>query len=79
MAVCARTLEGIYHDAGYPEEASRYGELSAKYENRSSEPKVGGFGEAPFTPALSPALEQSLESGVKLLEFIRTRGTCSTG
>jgi pilus assembly protein FimV len=63
-AVCARTLEGIYHDAGYPEEASRYGELAAKYENRSSETKVEGFGEAPFTPALSPALEQSLESGV---------------
>ena len=34
-AVCCRTLESIYHDAGYPDEASRYGELAAKYEERS--------------------------------------------
>jgi tetratricopeptide (TPR) repeat protein len=35
-AVCCRTLEGIYHDAGYPEEATRYGELAAKYEERAA-------------------------------------------
>ncbi len=35
-AVCCRTLESIYHDAGHPEEASRYGELAGKYEERSS-------------------------------------------
>ena len=63
-AVCARTLEGIYHDAGYPEEASRYGELAAKYENRASAVKTDSLSEAPFTPAFSPALEHSLESGV---------------
>jgi tetratricopeptide (TPR) repeat protein len=33
-AVCCRTLESIYHDAGYPDEATRYGELAAKYEER---------------------------------------------
>jgi len=33
-AVCSRTLESIYHDAGHPEEATRYGELAAKYEER---------------------------------------------
>jgi tetratricopeptide (TPR) repeat protein len=33
-AVCCRSLESIYHDAGYPEEATRYGELAAKYEER---------------------------------------------
>ncbi|MEY2414248.1 MAG: hypothetical protein QOD84_2854 [Acidobacteriaceae bacterium] len=32
--VCCRTLESIYHDAGYPDEASRYGELAQKYEDR---------------------------------------------
>src|SRR5690348_17926981 len=31
-AVSCRTLESIYHDAGYPDEATRYGELAAKYE-----------------------------------------------
>jgi tetratricopeptide (TPR) repeat protein len=33
-AVCCRTLESIYHDAGHPDEASRYGELATKYEER---------------------------------------------
>ena len=35
-AVCCRTLESIYHDAGYPDEAARYGELAAKYEQRAA-------------------------------------------
>ncbi len=35
-AVCCRTLESIYHDAGHPDEATRYGELAAKYEERAS-------------------------------------------
>jgi tetratricopeptide (TPR) repeat protein len=35
-AVCCRTLEGIYSDAGYPEEAVRYGDLAGKYEERTS-------------------------------------------
>jgi tetratricopeptide (TPR) repeat protein len=35
-AVCCRTLESVYHDAGYPDEAMRYGELAARYENSGS-------------------------------------------
>jgi tetratricopeptide (TPR) repeat protein len=35
-AVCCRNLESVYHDAGYPDEATRYGELAAKYEERGS-------------------------------------------
>jgi tetratricopeptide (TPR) repeat protein len=35
-AVCCRTLESLYHDAGHAEEARRYGELAAKYEERSA-------------------------------------------
>ncbi len=31
-AVCCRTLESVYHDAGFPDEAVRYGELAARYE-----------------------------------------------
>ncbi len=31
-AVCCRTLESVYHDSGYPDEAVRYGELAARYE-----------------------------------------------
>ncbi|MGA8432631.1 MAG: tetratricopeptide repeat protein [Candidatus Sulfotelmatobacter sp.] len=35
-AVCCRTLKSIYSDAGYPEDATRYGELADRYEERSS-------------------------------------------
>jgi pilus assembly protein FimV len=35
-AACCRTLESIYHDAGHAEEASRYGDLAAKYQERSA-------------------------------------------
>jgi pilus assembly protein FimV len=35
-AVCCRTLEQLYHDAGHPDEASRYKELAGKYEERTS-------------------------------------------
>ena len=34
-AVCCHTLESLYHDAGHPGEASRYGELASKYEARA--------------------------------------------
>jgi tetratricopeptide (TPR) repeat protein len=36
--VCCRTLQNIYHEAGYPEEATRYGELADRYEERSAPP-----------------------------------------
>src|SRR5438445_108600 len=35
-AVCCRTLERIYHAAGHVDEATRYGELADKYEERTS-------------------------------------------
>jgi tetratricopeptide (TPR) repeat protein len=34
-AVCCRTLESIYHDAGHADEASRYADLAGKYEENS--------------------------------------------
>ena len=34
-AVCCRTLESVYHDAGFPDEAVRYGELATRYEERA--------------------------------------------
>ena len=49
-AVCCRTLESIYHDAGHPDEASRYGELAGKYEERA--------GSAPHTEASEVAPAQ---------------------
>jgi pilus assembly protein FimV len=35
-AVCCRTLQNVYSEAGYPEEATRYGDLADRYEHRSS-------------------------------------------
>jgi len=52
-AVCCRTLESIYHEAGCPDEATRYGELSAKYEERAAS-----------TPALSSKAAARVESAV---------------
>jgi tetratricopeptide (TPR) repeat protein len=37
-ALCCRTLQNVYSDAGYPDEATRYNELAARYEERSSTP-----------------------------------------
>jgi tetratricopeptide (TPR) repeat protein len=34
--VCCRTLQSVYSEAGYPEEATRYGELAHRYEQRSA-------------------------------------------
>jgi len=34
--ICCRTLQSVYSDADHPEEATRYGELAERYEERSS-------------------------------------------
>jgi tetratricopeptide (TPR) repeat protein len=61
-AVCCRTLQSIYSEAEYPEEATRYGELADRYEERSSSPAAAAMGEeAPMTlemPSLSDAVEE---------------------
>jgi len=72
-AVCCRTLEGIYHDAGHADEARRYSDLAAKYEQRGDStgapaPAVANVS-APVSSApaagefrvSAPAQEQSAE------------------
>ncbi len=44
-AACCRTLQSVYSAAEYPEEASRYGELAERYEERSSAPALDVPGE----------------------------------
>ena len=54
--VCCRTLQNVYSEAGYPEEATRYAELAARYEERSAPPAA-----APSAPvAEHAALTQSV-------------------
>jgi tetratricopeptide (TPR) repeat protein len=55
-AVCCRNLEQLYHDAGHPDEASRYSDLAGKYEERTSAKPVKGKDAIttpvmPFAPA----------------------------
>ena len=60
-AVCCRTLESLYHDAGYPEEATRYGELAEKYEERASiSPSAGESipAEVMFEPEFAAPVEE---------------------
>jgi tetratricopeptide (TPR) repeat protein len=38
--VCCRTLQSVYSDADHPEEATRYGELAERYEQRATVPAV---------------------------------------
>ena len=55
-ALCCRTLQSVYSEAEYPEEATRYGELAERYEERSSAPApVVSTEEAPiFLDAPAP-------------------------
>src|SRR5258708_5362194 len=53
-AVCCRTLESVYHDAGYPDEAVRFGELAARYEQNAET--------APFTSALTAISTRAIAS-----------------
>lgn len=55
-AVCCRNLEQLYHDAGHPDEASRYSDLAEKYEERTSTKTVSASAAMaapamPFAPA----------------------------
>jgi pilus assembly protein FimV len=60
-AVCCRNLEQLYHDAGHPDEASRYSDLAGKYEERTSAKPVEARSAPakPFAPAAiaPPAFE----------------------
>jgi tetratricopeptide (TPR) repeat protein len=52
-AVCCRTLESVYHDAGYPDEAVRYGELAGRYEQTAE--AMPSAVSSPAAPAPTPS------------------------
>jgi tetratricopeptide (TPR) repeat protein len=54
-AVCCRTLESVYHDAGYPDEAVRYGELAGRYEQTAE--AMPSAVSSPAAPAPTPSLK----------------------
>jgi tetratricopeptide (TPR) repeat protein len=59
-SVCCRTLQNIYSEAGYPEEATRYSELAGRYEERSAVPAVAEpvieHAAVPVTPEEVPSV-----------------------
>ena len=61
-AICCRTLQTLYSDAEHPDEATRYGELAERYEERSSLPTAGASAEEPHifldAPATPPKFQQ---------------------
>ena len=56
-AVCCRTLESIYHDAGHADEASKYSDLAAKYELRNA-PSAAKSKPIASQPVGSPAVQE---------------------
>ncbi len=56
-AVCCRTLESVYHDAGYPDEAVRYGDLAARYEQSAeAAPATSAASRSAASLAAPPAM-----------------------
>jgi pilus assembly protein FimV len=67
-AVCCRNLEQLYHDAGHPDEASRYKDLAEKYEDRSSNKAAEAtpreaFSATSFDPAKAEEATQATFNG----------------
>jgi tetratricopeptide (TPR) repeat protein len=67
-AACCRALESIYHDAGFPDEATRYGELAAKYEERAAPRQpIAELPVQPLTETRQPGAIQMEQEGVSAL------------
>ena len=61
--MCCRTLQSIYSEADHPEEATRYGELADRYEDRAATRAASAETEAPiFLDAAPPSVESSVDS-----------------
>jgi pilus assembly protein FimV len=55
--VCCRTLQNVYSEAGYPDEATRYGELAGRYEERSAPPAIA---DSIMEQAASPSIPEEI-------------------
>jgi hypothetical protein len=56
--VCCRTLQNVYSEAGYPEEATRYGQLADRYRERSGVPALTDSVVEPIAPREEPDGEE---------------------
>jgi tetratricopeptide (TPR) repeat protein len=62
-AVCCRTLQALYSEAEYPDEATRYSELAERYEERSATPAVAPEEEGHIFLDSQPHESHAAESG----------------
>jgi hypothetical protein len=60
--MCCRTLQTLYSDAGYPEEATRYNELAERYEERSSTHELAAVAHEAATPGAVSEVHRQTES-----------------
>ncbi len=69
-AVCCRTLQHIYSEAEHPEEATRYGELADRYEERSSkiDAIIAPAQSSPVGSTAEPEQESLQEFSIELPE-----------
>jgi pilus assembly protein FimV len=67
-AVCCRTLQNVYSEAEHPDEATRYGELAERYEERSSTHSHHDAGEEAHIFLDAPAPE-TLEAEPEVAEL----------
>ena len=64
-ALCCRTLQGVYSEAGYPEEATRYGELAGRYDEITTAPSdKPAEDEAPVTLQVGASEPDPAETAV---------------
>ena len=65
-ALCCRTLQSVYSEADHPEEATRYGELAERYEERTSIalPRTSADS-APISPDVTPKARASAKHDAK--------------
>ncbi|HEV2397858.1 MAG TPA: tetratricopeptide repeat protein [Candidatus Sulfotelmatobacter sp.] len=69
-ALCCRTLQHIYSDSDHPDEATRYGELAERYEERSSTPPIHTADEdAPIVIDASAPVEEAAQAEAEVAEF----------
>jgi tetratricopeptide (TPR) repeat protein len=69
-ALCCRTLQTLYSDAGYPDEATRYSELADRYEDRSSPHAVAVTEEIPA--AFAATSEEAVSEELAIEEEVAT-------
>ena len=78
-AVCCRTLESVYHDAGYPDEAVRYGDLAARYEQSAeAAPATSAASKSAASLAAPPPMASSALASSKRSATTRAAAAASS-